>query len=377
MHAKRDQGAGRTVKAIRSPRHEPARISFSEEVVMSELARWSAPALRKTWAALTTGSMGRTGPQVVAISTAGAAHERSEGILGQLIDRNEEHGELELPHTGLSISRNTSARTLCFNYAAPTGTVEDVQALKQANPASWVTADYLAAQAASPELSASEVLQLHGCVWSALDRTWIDAEVWDAAEHRGALRAGEPVAVGFDGARTRDSTCFVAVSLETGHLQLLELWERPQDLRRGADWSVTSTQVNEAFARICKRYRVTRAYCDPALWHSEIEAWDREHRRVKVVKYGGAPSRIGAAVDRFAVDLRQGAIHHDGDPRLRRHVLAAQRQDVRGGALLQKPSRSETEHIDGAQAAIRAWEARADSIANGEDRRAGARLHTF
>jgi catechol 2,3-dioxygenase-like lactoylglutathione lyase family enzyme len=29
------KGAGRTVKAIRSPRHEPARISFSEEVVMN------------------------------------------------------------------------------------------------------------------------------------------------------------------------------------------------------------------------------------------------------------------------------------------------------------------------------------------------------
>ena len=38
-----------------------------------------------------------------------------------------------------------------------------MKALKLANPASWISTDYLHRQAENPELTDAQVLQLHGC----------------------------------------------------------------------------------------------------------------------------------------------------------------------------------------------------------------------
>lgn len=51
--------------------------------------------------------------------------------------------------------------TLVWSYEAPTIDPHDTKALKLANPASWVTKDYLRRQAADPELTDAQVLQLH------------------------------------------------------------------------------------------------------------------------------------------------------------------------------------------------------------------------
>jgi hypothetical protein len=69
---------------------------------------------------------------VVVISTAGSAEERRGGILGQLLDANEEAGELE-QRPGLTISPNEGARVIVFNYSAPTNDSTDIDALLLAN----------------------------------------------------------------------------------------------------------------------------------------------------------------------------------------------------------------------------------------------------
>jgi hypothetical protein len=72
------------------------------------LHAWSKPSQRKGWSALTGGG-GRQITQVIVISTAGAAEERHEGILGQLIDGNDDAGELKRePGLILSGSRRWS-----------------------------------------------------------------------------------------------------------------------------------------------------------------------------------------------------------------------------------------------------------------------------
>jgi hypothetical protein len=215
----------------------------------------------------------------------GGAHQLSQGGLGRLIDENERAGELER-RDALTISRNHMARTLVFNYSAGTADPMDVEAMKAANSASWISEQYLLEQAASPGLIASEVLQLHGCVWSALDQTWIDPETWDAAARPGqALRPGERIALGADLSRTRDASSIVGCSLERGLLVLLKLWERPPELPRSADWSVSSHEVHAAVAERQQRYRVTRAYIDPAGWHTEIEEWERRYPRCQIMKW--------------------------------------------------------------------------------------------
>jgi phage terminase large subunit-like protein len=66
-------------------------------VVADELADWTTPRRRRAWSALATaGQVARSQVHVFAISTAGEPAERVDGILGQLIDRNELEGESRL-----------------------------------------------------------------------------------------------------------------------------------------------------------------------------------------------------------------------------------------------------------------------------------------
>src|SRR6266516_1461208 len=168
-------------------------------VVADELHAWTKPSQRKGWAALTTGGGGRRLTQVVVISTAGSAEERREGILGQLIDGNEDAGELE-KRPGLTISRNQDARVLVFNYCAPTSDPLDVDSLLLANPASWIDADYLRTQAESPELAPAEILQYHGNVWAAGAKAWLPEGAWEAcADLERVVPEGAEIMVGFDG----------------------------------------------------------------------------------------------------------------------------------------------------------------------------------
>jgi phage terminase large subunit-like protein len=82
---------------------------------------------------------------------------------------------------------------------------------------------------------------------------------------------------------------------------------------------------------------------------------------------------MGPAIERFATDVREGAVTHAGDPVLTRHVLTARRHETRGddgNALLRKPGGSEYDHIDAAVAAVLAHTASWEAFAAGEGRSA-------
>ena len=112
-------------------------------VVVDELHAWQAPRLRRAWAALTTAGGARKSAQVFTITTAGESHTRDTGILGRLIDGNERQADLE-KQDALTISRNFAGKTLVWKYEAKTTDPTDTKAIKAANPASWITEEYLA-----------------------------------------------------------------------------------------------------------------------------------------------------------------------------------------------------------------------------------------
>ena len=194
-------------------------------VICDELAFWTKPGHRKAWAALTTGGGARRLTQVVTITTAGNAETREDSILGGLIDKNELHGEIER-RPGLTVSRNPDARTIVWNYSAPTRNPLDVQAMKLANPASWITEEYLARQAANPELAPYEVLQMHGCVWAEGIGTWITADRWAECYLELAIPEGSTVVAGVDAAHSRDTTaCTITWVAPDGRLvQKTRVW---------------------------------------------------------------------------------------------------------------------------------------------------------
>jgi hypothetical protein len=320
-------------------------------IVADELKDWTTPRRRRVWADIATAGMTRDYVHLFVISTAGEPEERVDGILGQLIDGNELEGELERVGA-LTISRNHAGRTLVYNYDAHTLEVGDLDAIKAANPASWVTRERLAELAASPTLEAGRFLQLHGCVWATSESGYLELEAWRELELDGAeLRAGDELVVGFRGA---DTCALVACRRTDGVLFALEVWEPAGGGR------VDLEDVDDALRAALERYRVAAVYASatPA-WASLVNAWRHFVGRREVVDMDvSSPSpRTAQITERFRADALAGRVRHDGDRRLARHVVAARVARARNLPYLAEGSRSAAP-IAGALAALLAWEAR-------------------
>ena len=340
-------------------------------VVCDELAQWTTPSLRRAWAALTTGGGARHRAQTFSISVAGEASSRSTGILGRLLDSNERDGEVERPHEGLTISRNGDARTLIYNYAAPTTNPRETAKIKLANPASWIDEAYLARQAVNPELTTAEFLQLHAGVWAEAETRFVQAVDWHACRVDDAIVPGDEITLGFDGGRTDDSTVLVGCRLDDGLLQPLGAWERPPGAER---WQVPLREVDAAVADAHERYVVRRGYYDPPLWQSEIDGWAYEFGETVVVRFDTRSGKMPAAVERFETDVAARLVLQGGQRLLTAHVLNAHRHAARQGYVLAKSSPWSQDKIDGAVAAVLAYQARADELASPRRRRGASRV---
>jgi phage terminase large subunit-like protein len=320
-------------------------------VVCDELAQWTTPKLRSTFAALTTAGGARSAPQVFTITTAGEASTRHDSILGRILDAVPADAERE---RALTIGRLPEAKMLVWSYEAPTTDPGDVAALKLANPASWITTEYLARQNADPELSDADVLQLHGCVWAARDSMWIGPVEWDACRDPDRrLEPGERVVLGFDGSEKRDATALVASTLD-GFVVPLRVWERPP---RVEEWRVPRREVHEAVEHAFETYDVAELAADPPGWYPEIDLWIERYGEERVVVFDtNQAKRFAAACERFQTGVREQHVSHSGSDVLTRHVLNAQVRPTSYGDAITKDHPDSPRKIDAAAAGVVAYD---------------------
>lgn len=370
------------------------------DVVCDELAQWTTPRLRDAWEALTTGSGARTRARVFAITTAGAAHDRSSGLLGRMIDRAEQVGETTVTG-GCSMTRAWWSGELVFQWSAPWPAanpkplrdahaqmvlaehVDDdpaavararagfeaavsvlLPAWRAANPASFARDDYLLKQALSTK-DESAVLQLHAGIWAESEDQWLTRDAWMTGFRHKQLRPGDVVALGFDGSRVSDATALVACRITDGFMAPLAVWESPEGVA-GRGWTVPRAEVDAEVHDAFDRFVVTRMYADPPDWRSEIDAWALAWPGRVVEFPTGGDVRMGAALERFVTDLADGGVQHNDDQVLSRHVTNAVRSRNRHGYRITKPEKMSVRKIDCAVAAVLAYEARCDSVAAGE-----------
>jgi phage terminase large subunit-like protein len=297
-------------------------------VVPDEIHALRTPSHRKAWAALTTGGGARRAAQVFGITTAGEAHERADGILGRIIDGNERMGECERPHDALTISRNPRSRTLVYNYSAPTKDPEDLAAIKRANPASWITLEYLGAQAANPELSKAEFLQLHANVWAEASDAWIPSDLWFALrdDEAAAFPEGAEVFVGVDVGITHDSTA-IALARPVGDgrvaVRAYVIAANPDttyhELADGG--RVSLARVEEYVEELAGRYAVREVAYDPRFFERSAEALS-EDLGLTTVAFEQSSKAMTDAYQLFYQTCREKHLAHNGDPVLADHVTA-------------------------------------------------------
>lgn len=149
------------------------------------------------------------------------------------------------------------------------------------------------------------------------------------------LEVGAPVALGFDGSKTRDATALVAVHMVSGVGYLLGYWERPAGLPKQARWEVPRRRgvdvagdvvtVDEVMSAAFERFRVALAMCDPSHWRDEVASWQQawSDKLVRVFDVS-SPSLVDRATEAMQDGLRQGSVRLSGLPSsavLRAHVV--------------------------------------------------------
>ena len=183
--------------------------------------------------------------------------------------------------------------------------------------------------------------------------------------------AGAVITLGFDGARFRDSVALVGCEVETGYEWLLGLWEKPEGIEQ---WEAPAAEINDLVAQAFERWSVCRMYCDPPYWESAVAEWAGRFGDKVVFEWWTNRSKAMAyALRSFTSAIAAGDLSHGGDPRLRRHLGNAvkrfllQRDDEDRPLWNIYKERPDSPHkIDGAMAAVLAWEARNDALAAGE-----------
>jgi phage terminase large subunit-like protein len=206
------------------------------------------------------------------------------------------------------------------------------------------------------------------------ERRWVDVEAQLKPHARPdiIIESHELVTLGFDGSRTRDATALIGCRVFDGHLFVVRqadgspaIWERPAG-RRAASWEVPTNEVDAAVHYAMENLDVWRLYADPAFWQEYIDAWYGEWGQDKVVRwYTNRDTPMARAVENFETALTDENFSYDGDLILATHIGHAHRRKTRAGDVIEKESRDSTDCIDAAVAAVLAYEARGDAIADG------------
>lgn len=202
----------------------------------------------------------------------------------------------------------------------------------------------------------------------------INMVVWDQlADKDLILEAGDVIALGFDGSESDDSSALWACRLDDMALFKLGLWERPHG-PEGADWRVPRSEVESAITFAYAAFKVVLMFADPWGWRTEIDNWAVLHGGAKEDRVLEFPcnqyARMVPVVHEFVTAMAVGAIRHEDDEDLRRHIGHATKIETRiriedntYGWVPAK--RSQREKIDAFLAALLAKAAADKAIAEG------------
>ena len=202
---------------------------------------------------------------------------------------------------------------------------------------------------------------------------------WDSLKDEEAvLKPGDAIVLGFDGAKSDDSTALVAIRIEDRCAFVLCLEEKPEG-PRGENWEVNKQKVDSAVRNAFNTYDVKAFYADVAYWESHIDNWAEDYREQLAIKASEknavawdmrqALKKVTFAHERLLQAIIDGTIKHDGDLRLRRHVMNARRRENVHGVSFSKESPESPRKVDAYAALMVAHEALTDYRTRGKKER--------
>jgi phage terminase large subunit-like protein len=290
--------------------------------------------------ALTTGDLAREEPLTVTITTAGDDVEGS--ILGEVFTKLYGTKPRVDRKTGLFI-RHKQAPADMFGrwWTVDDKDLDDPEAWKRANPASWVTAERLAKKA-PPRTKRGSWERLHLNRWTRAEEAWLPVGAWESCEGGPMLEEGDKVYAGLDMGRKHDTAAVVIVGpqkLDTAN----GIFRRPVE---AYVWGVqpdpskpppAATEivdgdrvpfdlVEDHLRNLGRTYDLEEVAYDP--WRFDRSAETLEGEGLTMVEYPQTNERMCPASQGLYDAVVSLAVAHDGDDVLAAHVDAAVSRDV-------------------------------------------------
>lgn len=260
----------------------------------------------------------------------------------------------------LTIAKDAKEATLLWMYQAPKDAeIDDLQVIKECNPASWIDPRIILQLLYG--VGEHEFRRLARNEWVAVKNQWLPVGLWEKLARPPKQRKPPPdgaeVVLAFDGSYNNDSTALVGWVPGEDYGFVVEVWERPGDEE---GWIVPRGDVKATVALAMGRWKVLELVCDPPGWYEEIEEWGRIYGDTMTLMFSTnhvqtmieACSEFYAAVVQTAAG--NGKTSHDGDPRLADHLANAFTREVGRKAYIVKEYRDSANKIDAAVAAVMA-----------------------
>lgn len=188
------------------------------------------------------------------------------------------------------------------------------------------------------------------------------------------IEPGSTIVIGVDGARYQDAIAAVACDVKTGHIWELAIIERPAHLPWDAEYEHDFAFVDAAVRQAFETYNVWRAYCDPHLIDNLLQGWRNSFGDKRVIDWTTNRHKpIAWAVRHFEQALMGGDITFNKDDELllshlrhaRKRIVPVRDNNENKMHTLAKPAKDSSEKIDGAMAAVLAYEAAGDCVSHG------------
>jgi hypothetical protein len=180
---------------------------------------------------------------------------------------------------------------------------------------------------------------------------------------------GRRICLGFDGSTSGDWTALRAETVDG--VRFTPTYAVGGDVRETI-WNpaehggrIPRAEVRAAVEQVFRRFEVSRMYCDPRDWQTEIDEWALEHGEKVVIQWPtNQIGRMFASLDRYHTDVSEGATTHLEDATYKTHALNARKVGKPGDKyILAKPA--DHQKIDVLMADVLAHEAAADARADG------------
>jgi phage terminase large subunit-like protein len=298
-------------------------------VIIDELWVHEKPDL---YYALTTGQLAREAPLVVSITTAGFNRQT---ICYELYER----GVQLRDNGGLAAMRRDSFLFRWYE-APPTATVLDPSGWEAANPSSWIRGVDLEREA--KRLPENVFRRLHLNQWTETEDAWIKPYKWDSCKGMVFIDENLPLSsMGVDVAFRRDAAAVTRTQWHGNRLHVKTDIMTPEQM--GETFGAADIR-GRVFSHARHPGGVKEVGFDP--WSFRESAELLAEQGLPMVEFPMGSGRMGPASETLYELIEDQRIVHDGDRKLRNHVLSAVATPTnRGGWQISK--RKSLERIDG------------------------------